>query len=66
MGKTRDKAAAAADVLFLSALEWARAHKGRMLAFLIFEAWVHSLVFSHLTELRQLAEVIPFHRFFGQ
>jgi hypothetical protein len=63
MGKTRDKVTAAADVLFLALFEWARSHKRYIIAFLLIEGWVHSLMFSHLTELKAMTELIPFHRY---
>ena len=36
------------------------AHPKKMFAFTLFELWVHSLMFQHLTELKSLSELIPF------
>lgn len=40
--------------------DFAKEHPKKTLIILIFEIWIHSLVFQHIGELKQIKELIPF------
>ena len=63
MGRAKDLSAGMLEAagqfgeLFLL---WLVQKKWRLFGLLLFELWVHSLLFQHLTELKSLTSLIPF------
>lgn len=50
----------ATNIIVAEVLDLIRKHKRVAFLIIIFEIWIHGLFFQHLTELKEILELIPF------
>ena len=54
-----EKVVKAIETIIEAIFEWSKHNKKWIFIFFLFELWVHSLIFSHLWQLRRLEAFIP-------